>query len=578
MELRRKDMDNSIRPLNVSTFQPIGSDLTAKPAAQVKERATPMLSDDSINLSGAESQRESPKMIKINILPQSPAVCPPKTIEFPQDKIGTAVSSDRVTMVDPKNPKAIADLEGNFLFDISTPQFDQVNAFATAVRALDMQQNYRGSNINWAFGSKLTVNPHKQEGKNAYYSRQDRGANFFYFKSPALNKVVQTAQDPDIVVHEIGGHAVLDGIRPNYLGWDSETMGTHEAFSDITSMLHALQDESNLKMIFEQNGGDFWKESLLSRLGEEFGKAKNLDDTNPDNDNKLYLRSMLNDFKYSDPDSLPDTHNPDQLSGESHSFSRVLSGASYDLLEKLYTNNLPGSKDQTEALVKARDTFGKLLMKSVDLAPQSTCKYKDIAMGMLKADRLQNGGKNEDAIKHVFMERNIINKGDIEKLDAHMTSLPSIRLKKNPVSAQDVQKFLQNYGSALGVPDGTTMQLREVTSGKNGETIVNLDFSQEMDLVGKEFGKYEGYCVDINGGMTLAFDGKGNLVDSTFDAIDDDKKADVRKGVIDCIKKGLVTEQGKGDSIFKSDTEMFQGMVVQTPEGKQKIARIPVIS
>ncbi len=572
------DMDNSIRPLNVTSFQPIGSDLSSKPAAQGKYEAPQMLSDDSINLSGAGDQQKAPKMIKINILPQSPAVCPPKTIEFPQDKIGTTIANDRVSMSDPKNPKAIPDLDGNYLFDISTPQFDQVNAFATAVSALNMQQNYRGSNINWAFSSKLTVNPHKQEGKNAYYSRQDRGASFFYFKSPALSKIVQTAQDPDIVVHEVGGHAVLDGIRPGYLGWDNETMGFHEAFSDIASMLHALQDKDNLKMILEQNGGDFRKESLLSRLGEEFGKAKNLDDTNPDNDHKQYLRSMLNSFKYSDPDTLPDTHNPEELSGESHNFSRVLSGAAYDILNKLYTSSLPGSKDQIEALEKARDILGELVMKSVDLAPQSVCKYKDIALGMLKADRLKNGGKNEDVLKQVFMDRNIITKGDVEKLDAHMTSLPSIRLKKSLISAQDVQKFLQNHGSALGVPDDTTMQLREVTTGRNGETIVNLDFSREMDLVGKEFGKYEGYCVDINGGMTLAFDGKGNLVDSTFDAIDEDKKADVRKGVIDCIKKGLVTEQGKGDSIFKSDTEMFQGMVVQTPEGKQKIARIPVIS
>ncbi|MDQ7822453.1 MAG: hypothetical protein RDV48_06620 [Candidatus Eremiobacteraeota bacterium] len=570
-------MDNTIRPLQFNAVQKQG-DLSMKPESHEKEGPSEGSRDDSVSISRPDATQEPPRKIKVNILPQSPAVTTAKTVDFPQDQIGSTVSNNRMQMVDKSNPKAIPDLEGNYLYEVGTPQFDQVNAFATAARGMEMAEKFRGSSINWAFSSKLSILPHKQEGKNAYYSRQDRSANFFFFKSPPLDKVVQTSEDPDIVIHEIVGHGALDGIRPQYLGWDSETMGTHEAYSDIAAMNYALHDEGNIKLLLEQNGGNFRNESLVSRLGEEFGKAIHLEDQKPENDNQLYLRSMLNKFTYADPDSLPDTHDPDQLSGESHSFSRVLSGACYDLIDGLYQKNLPGSKDQTEAVVKARDTFGDLFYKAIDLAPQTKCKYKDVALGMIKADRLKNGGSNEQEIRKAFLDRKIITESDISKLDAHMEALPSVRLKKSPSTAQDVQKFLEAHGGSLGVPDGLTLKLTEIARGKNGDTTVSLQFTEEMPLSGKEFGKYEGYVVDVNGGLTIAFDKSGNLVDATFDSIDEEKKQDVRNGVLNCIKKDLVTEQSKSDSIFKTDTEIYQGLATSTPDGKKKIMRIPVVS
>lgn len=569
-------MDNRIQPASFTNAPFISHESAARPGISSAEDKKEIQHDDSVSISaGNASGDKAGKMIKVNILPQDPQVSPPVTTDFAQEKIGASLSNDKLAVSDGSNPKAIPDLEGNYLYNVGTPQFDQVNAFCLVQKGFDMAEKYSGKPVKYAFGGKLTVKPHKQEGKNAYYSRNEKSCNFFYFQSPSLNKTVQTSESSDIVIHEAAGHCKLDGDRPGWLGWDAETMSVHEGYSDYQAMMMALQDDSSLKLIFQQNGGDFKKESLISRLGEEFGITIHKENTNPNDDDRQYLRSLLNDYKYSDPNTLPDSNDHDVLTGEVHSFSRVLSGALYDILGSLYAKNVAGGAQQMEALTAARDTIGPMVEKSIDLAPQSKCKYKDIALGMIKADRLQNGGKNEKELTDIFKERNILSDGDVDALNTHMSALPSIRMKKMPSTAQEIQKFLETYGDSLGIPDGISMQLRDISSGKNGVTI-NLDFSQEMDLDGNEYGKYNGHCVDVNGGLTLAFDKKGRLVDSVFDEITDAKKNDVKKGVLDCIGKDLIMEEDS--NIFKTDSDIYQGVVVNTNAGRKKIMRIPVIS
>ena len=66
--------------------------------------------------------------------------------------------------------------------------------------------------IPWAFeGNRLIVVPHAGYGQNAYYDRQSKSLQFYYFDKDG--KTVYTCLSTDIVRHEFG-HAVLDGVRP----------------------------------------------------------------------------------------------------------------------------------------------------------------------------------------------------------------------------------------------------------------------------------------------------------------------------------------------------------------------------
>ena len=574
-------MDN-INPASMNIIP--GHISTSSAPRQEIQGEQPVLADDQVSVSGAASKKkqgEEVKYVKVKVLPQDPEVGPPRVIDFPKDKIGDKVAGERMVMVDSSGfPKATPDVDGNYIFDVGTPQFDQVDSYTCAYQTLDMLEKLLGSKIEWAFNSsRLTVVPHKQEGKNAYYSRYASSINFFWFQSPALNKTVQTSEAADITTHETS-HASLDGMKPGYLGWDNETMSVHEAFADLGAMFFALQDETNILRGLLQNEGNFRNESLFSRLGEEFGKALHLEDTDPNNDSQIYLRSMINNFTYADPDTLPDDHNYDHLTGEPHNFSRLLSGSVYDILEKVYAKNLPkdGATDKKAclcALTSARDTVAKLFVKSFNFAPENACKYRDVALGMIKVDRMENQGANEDILKQEFIERGIITQQDVDNLNAQ--SIPQITVRKRLSTPEDVQKFLEKHGDSLGIPDGLTLNLRSITTNDKGERFVNMGFSEEMELKGKEFGKYDGYYADVSGGLTLAFDKGGKLIDFNFDSITDGKKEDVKAGVASCIRQDLVKEAGVND-IFKTDNDIYKGEVVQTTAGKKKIVRIPIVS
>ncbi len=566
-------MDSTIRTIQVPTY--IGQNHSQIGSVSVKEKEA-SLPDDTVQITKhkAVNEKKAPS-VKVTILPHDPNVASPEVINFSKDKIGDKIAGPKMYAIDLANPKAIPDLEGNYLYELGTPQFDQLTSYTTAYRTLDLWESIKGTPVKWAFSNpQLGVNAHKKEGMNAYYSRNEASANFFYFNSPALGKVVQTSQSPDIVAHEIG-HAVLDGLRPGYLGWDTETMSVHEAFADTSSMLFALKTESNVDKILKENGGDFSKPSLISRLGEEFGKAIVLSDNDPSNDDRDYLRSMLNNFKYVDPSTLPSKAPENQLANECHSFSRVFSGASYDILGDIYDSNIASGMSKEKALTGAGDELGKLFMKSVEMAPSNRCKYKDVALGMLKADMKENNGKYADTLKNVFMDRNILSSKDVELMQAHMEKIPSFRLEAKASDADIAKNIIASYGKEFGVPDGTvfSMENSEAENIYGGKTI-NLGCSEELQLKGDRFGKYDGFYVDAKGGLKLEFDQNGNLADFHFDAIDNDKKEDVMSGVADAIRNNLVREEGVKAEEYSSK---FTAQVVSTDDGRKKIERIPII-
>ncbi len=99
----------------------------------------------------------------------------------------------------------------------NTLQFHQVNVWAVAQRALDFFESGfgLGRRIPWGFeGNRLIIVPHAGPGENAYYDRQSKSLQFYYFDRGAER--IHTCLSTDIVNHEFG-HAVLDGIRPHFM-------------------------------------------------------------------------------------------------------------------------------------------------------------------------------------------------------------------------------------------------------------------------------------------------------------------------------------------------------------------------
>ena len=104
--------------------------------------------------------------------------------------------------------------------NLDSPQFRQMNVWATLQNALDFFESGfgLGRRIAWGFeGNRLIVVPHAGYGENAFYDRDSKSLQFYYFDrgEEGLRKRIHTCLSADIINHEFG-HAVLDGIRPHY--------------------------------------------------------------------------------------------------------------------------------------------------------------------------------------------------------------------------------------------------------------------------------------------------------------------------------------------------------------------------
>jgi hypothetical protein len=117
-------------------------------------------------------------------------------------------------------------------------QFHQVSVWATVQNTLDFFESGlgMGRRITWGFeGNRLIVMPHARYGENAYYDRESKSLQFYWFDGEKDR--VYTCLSSDIVNHEFG-HAVLDGLRPHfYETVMPEVAAFHEFFGDLTALL-----------------------------------------------------------------------------------------------------------------------------------------------------------------------------------------------------------------------------------------------------------------------------------------------------------------------------------------------------
>jgi Zn-dependent metalloprotease len=397
-----------------------------------------------------------------------------------------------------------------------------------------------------------------------------------FFDSKELDKTVYTSQSADIVAHEMG-HAVLDGLRPNYIAsWNSEGRAFHEAFADIAAKLVNMSYESNIDAIIEETNGDLYTDNRLSRMGEEFGHAIKLMDRDPDNDHETFLRNSNNNFRYVEPSNLPNSGGRDILTSSPHSFSRIFSGAFYDIIVEMSNEKASESGDLKQALKDTRDTMGPLFAKSVDLCPPSDVKFKHVAESMLKADEVINQGENRELLSKIFIDRNILTDDDIKRND-----LPSIELDRKIDTDEDALKFLAEKQDELGIDAGEFTEA-QVDTDKYGNTIIQYGQTMEVEIkdrsITRSIGLRKEVYTDVHGGMTIAFDKDGKLFSRTVDEIDDKKIDNTIAGIKDAANKKLVKAQPayKSSDYFKSRAVPYEAEVLQDPEGKVKIQKIPI--
>ncbi len=253
----------------------------------------------------------------------------------------------------------------------------------------------------WPGTATLYVVPKAGNKLNAFYNRSS--LQFFATTHAKLGGFLDTADSTDIVTHELG-HAILDSFRPDM--WNAmslEVASFHEAWADLTAMLHIMQYTEVLEFAINETNGDLRKSNVISRLAEQFGKAiGNLSGEPMD-----CLRNAINNFKYVNPAELPPEAPRNQLAAECHSFGQIFLAAFYDILCMVYEDKRT-SLSPLEALQAARDVISKYALKAIQNAPLTTKFFQSMATTMLWADVTLSNRQYHDRMQQVFFERKIL--------------------------------------------------------------------------------------------------------------------------------------------------------------------------
>ena len=266
---------------------------------------------------------------------------------------------------------------GDFIQTPGTPAFDAVQAYAVVRMTLTMYQRAlvsggAAATLPWQWNSSantdpLTVFPHGlPDTMNAFYQRSAKALKFGDFVKPGSTppQRIFTCQSLDIVAHETG-HAVLDGLRPNWILANNppQTGGLHESFGDITAIFLALSELDQVEAVIAQTKANLHDKTFLSDLAEDFGLALG----RPNG-----LRNADNDLKLS------------EVGTEVHAISQVFTGAIYDILADIFSfERRPAIRDDAKTLYDIAQYLLSLLIRAIKAAPANGATFADVANQML---------------------------------------------------------------------------------------------------------------------------------------------------------------------------------------------------
>jgi hypothetical protein len=377
----------------------------------------------------------------------------------------------------------------------------------------------------WHDARPLRVRLRAGQDLNAFYDRAS--LQFFYDTDRVTGRAVYACESLDVVAHETG-HAVLDVYQPSY--WssaDPEIAAFHEAFADCSSLLVTLTDPAVRRGFLEETRAAARSSNLVSRLAEALGRAVHDNYGSDAISDPTRLRDANNSFRYRTPERLPAGGADRVLSSEPHSFSRVFTGAYYDLLIGLIARALRDAPEEPEpAVERARRLAGRLLARAIETLPPGAGDYRAVALRMREVDRTEGGGVAASAIEKSFA--------------AHGIPLPALlRRRKEPAAPRSRggdallghghgEESRGTYRSlraldpdraggtaairaALGLPRGARLERRTWSSRVGGGLREQLIHRDHVVVRDRSLGALSGISVPVICGCTLTREPDGRV-------------------------------------------------------------------
>ncbi|MET0214586.1 MAG: serine protease, partial [Vicinamibacterales bacterium] len=416
----------------------------------------------------------------------------------------------------------------------ATFQFHQVSVWALLQCALAFYEDPSalGRSILWAFeGNRLIVVPHAGFGENAFYDRDSKSLQFYYFDSNG--ETIYTCLSSDIVHHEFG-HAVLDGVRPLFNeSTDTQTGAFHEFMGDLSAILLTLKNRTLRRQLALKARGKFTKATTLSSVAEQFGQAV---------DGRPYLRTARNKATMG------------SVSNEVHDLSEVMTGAMFDVLIELgkrYDESVEDGggvgaaandaddragrekkkrKSPVQVFFNAADRMQRMAIQPLDLLPPVEVNFRDYALAVCRSQRLADPLDPRDyygMLIKVFLKRKIFTAEDEKELKRPTYLTDRLDLAVRPHmdslsrSRAAAHRFLDDNREYLLIPASRDFFVADLYEArKRGrqnlmmarQIVVQYAWREEVELSGAQFGKYDGKTTTMLCGGTLVFDDNGTVL------------------------------------------------------------------
>jgi hypothetical protein len=328
--------------------------------------------------------------------------------------------------IEPVSPNAF----GDFVTQPDTPQFDAVHTFAVVRQTLTMYQRAlsvanAGMPLPWQWNSSVDTSPLQvfpyglPNVMNAFYSRAQCCLKFGDFVASGQTDRIYTCRSFDIVSHETG-HAVLDGLKPQWLQADNppQTGGLHESFGDLTAIFLALSQLDLCEAVIAQTKARLHDKSFLSDIAEQFGLALG---------STTGLRNADNDMTLSDAGT------------EVHAISEVFTGAIYDILADLFAfERNPELEDDAAVLHQVAAYLRGVVLRGLIAAPDNAATFADVVNEMLRI--VAQDGKPIDYanfIRNRFAAREVV-ESPVPLTENHEPALRlNARVRDQPGAVQD---------------------------------------------------------------------------------------------------------------------------------------------
>ncbi|MBI1279314.1 MAG: hypothetical protein GC179_14395 [Anaerolineaceae bacterium] len=516
-----------------------------------------------------QPQSESgPGFVNVMVYPQDPFVSAPEVRQMTASYINPGLVNTRFQVRDHLAAPAQPDEQGNYMFWPGKLEFDQVNSFYYATFTLRMYERYAQRALPWSFKQELLmIDPHAGVGGNAYYSELDELLGFNGFQDG--KDLIQSSQSADIVSHETG-HAILDGMRDLY----NESFGLgsnafHESFGDMTAVLVALHDDSLIGRLLDWTGGNLKIDNFIAAVAEQVTSRLQARGEKIQG-RTVYLRNALNKFTDVPFDQLPPTPNDPELelSREKHNYSRLFTGAFYDILVAVYEQLRQSPADRI-AIHNSRDIVASILTTAVELGPVCELTFSDMAQAFLAADNLLYDGKHINILMSVFDQRKILTSAAARDFVAQWKNLPDIQAPSAVDSSEVAFRFLyEQVVPKLNLAPNIDFSPLAAYRNAVGHVFMTYGITRRINLIGSQFLTYNGSHLDLYGGLTLAFDSSNRLRNVCYRPVNDEDVRQIEILTANLIAQGQVTPltaENTFSAIYDIDDRFNTDLLLKNP-------------